>query len=89
MADVAARTSLNLVYNSSAMYEVPEHIDQIDDQMAAVLRTKTGAERLAIANGLFVSARRILENLLRNDHPDWDEARLQREVSRRMSHGAI
>ena len=71
------------------MYEVPKHIDQIDEQMAAILRTKTGAERLAIANSLFVFARRMLESLLRNDHPDWDEARLQREVSRRISHGAI
>jgi hypothetical protein len=71
------------------MHEVPEHIDQVDDHMAAILRTKTGAERLAIANSLFVFARRMLESLLRNDHPDWDGARLQREVSRRISHGAI
>jgi hypothetical protein len=71
------------------MYDAPEHIEQVDDQMAAVLRAKSGAERLAIANGLFVFARRMLMSLLRNDHPDWDEARLQREVSRRISHGAV
>jgi hypothetical protein len=64
------------------MHDVPEHIEQIDDQMAPFC-SKTGAERLAIANSLLVSARRMLESLLRNDHPDWDEPRLQGEVSRR------
>jgi hypothetical protein len=71
------------------MHQVPDRIEQVDEQMAAILRAKTGAERLAIANSLFVFARRMLESLLRNDHPDWDEARLQREVSRRISHGAV
>ncbi len=64
-------------------------IEVVDDQMAAVLRQKTGAERLQIANGLFVSMRRILISLLGHDHPDWNEQRLQREVSRRISRGSV
>jgi hypothetical protein len=72
-----------------AMYDIPDHIEQVDEQMAAILRAKTGAERVAIANRLFIFVRGKLESLLRHDHPDWDEARLQREVSRRISHGAV
>ncbi len=41
--------------------------------LAAVLRQKTGAERLAIANELFLSARRMLTSFLRTEHPDWDD----------------
>ena len=64
-------------------------IEVIDDAMAAVLRRKTGAERLAIASGLFASARRMLISHLRAEHPDWDDERVTREAARRLSHGAI
>jgi hypothetical protein len=64
-------------------------IEVVDEQMAAVLRTKTGAERSAIANGMFLFARRMLTSMLTHDHPDWDEQRVQREVSRRISHGLV
>jgi hypothetical protein len=64
-------------------------IEVVDDQMAAVLRTKTGAERLEIANRLFVSTCGMLTSLLRHDHPDWDDQRVQHEVARRISHGSV
>ena len=35
-------------------------IEVIDDVMAAVLREKTPAERLAISNGMWRSARRMM-----------------------------
>ncbi len=63
-------------------------IEVVDDAMAAVLRAKTGAERLAIASGLFASARRMLTSHLQAEHPEWDAARVAREVARRLSHGA-
>jgi hypothetical protein len=66
----------------------PGQIEVVDEALAAVLRQKTGADRLRIASGLFASARRMLTSLLRADHPDWDEQRLMREVARRLSHGA-
>jgi hypothetical protein len=66
----------------------PGQIEVVDEALAAVLRQKTGADRLRIASGLFASARRMLTSLLRADHPDWDEHRLTREVARRLSHGA-
>lgn len=57
--------------------------------MAAVLRTKTAAERLAISNGMWRSARRMIENILRKEHPDWSDDAIQREVASRMSSGAV
>ena len=67
----------------------PRQIEVIDDKMAEVLRRKTGAERLRIAFGLFSSARRMLLSMLRADHPDWSEERVNAEAVRRLSHGAI
>jgi len=67
----------------------PESLEVVDDEMAEVLRQKTGAERLRIAFGLWESARRMLTSHLSAEHPDWDEEKVQREVARRISHGAI
>ncbi len=64
-------------------------IEVVDDDMARVLRTKTGAERLKIASDMFASARRMIASHLAAEHPDWDEERIQRETSRRISHGAV
>jgi len=63
--------------------------EMLDDAMVAVLRTKTPAERLAISNGMWRSARRMIEAILRNEHPDWSDAALQREIASRMSHGTV
>lgn len=64
-------------------------IEVIDDTMAEVLRRKTPAERLAIGFGLWRSARKLLRGQLASLHPDWDAARLDQEVARRLSHGAL
>jgi len=61
----------------------------VDDEMAAVLRTKTGAERLAIASDMYESARRMLLSHLAAEHPDWSEEQVTREAARRLSHGAV
>ena len=62
-------------------------IEIIDDAMVALLRTKTPAERLAICGGMLRSARRMIEAILRKEHPDWTNEAIQRETARRMSHG--
>ncbi|HSG39264.1 MAG TPA: hypothetical protein VLE27_06470 [Thermoanaerobaculia bacterium] len=64
-------------------------IEVVDDDMAHILRQKTGAERLQIASDMFASARRMIASHLAAEHPDWDEERIQRETSRRISHGAV
>ena len=64
-------------------------IEVVDDEMAEVLRRKTGAERLQIASGMYASARRMLISNLEHEHPDWDAERINREAARRLSHGAV
>jgi hypothetical protein len=67
----------------------PIRVEVVDDAVAAVLRDKTGAERLRIASGLFSSARRMLISHLRSMHPDWCEEQIVREAARRLSGGAF
>ena len=71
------------------MLALGARIEVIDDDMAATLRQKTGAQRLEIASRMFGSARRMLLSHLRSVHPDWDQRQIEREASRRLSHGAV
>jgi hypothetical protein len=71
------------------MIEEIRRIEVIDETMAEVLRRKTPAERLAIAFGLWRSARKLLRGQLISLHPEWDAERLDHEVARRLSHGAV
>ncbi len=66
-----------------------KRIEMLDDAMVAVLRDKTPAQRLAISNGMWRSARRMIEAVLQKEHPDWFADTIQREVARRMSHGSV
>jgi hypothetical protein len=61
----------------------------VTDEMAEVLRQKTGAERLAIADGMWRTAYKLVTQSVRNQHPTWTEDDVRREVARRMSHGAV
>jgi hypothetical protein len=67
----------------------PPHIEVIDEEMARVIRAKTGAERLRIASDMYASARRMLLSHLRVQQSDWDQQRILQEAARRLSHGAI
>jgi hypothetical protein len=60
---------------------LPRDFEMMDEEMARVIRAKTGAERLKIASDMFSSARRMLVSHLRAEHPDWNEDRVQREAS--------
>lgn len=60
----------------------------LSDEMAAILRAKSPAERLAIANGMWRSARQLIEHTARAKHPEWSDAELRAHVAHRMSHGA-
>ncbi|GAB4294733.1 MAG: hypothetical protein Kow0090_09540 [Myxococcota bacterium] len=65
------------------------NVEVIDDDMADVFKKKTPQERLAIAFGLWESAEKLLTNYLCAEHPGWDEERIRREGTRRLSHGAV
>ena len=66
----------------------PLRIERMDPEMVEVLRAKSGAERLAIAFGMFRSARRMIESQLRAEHREWDEGQIEREVARRIALGS-
>ena len=61
----------------------------LDDRMAALLRTKTPAERLAMAFGMRSFARQMIRQFTVREHPEWSEAEVARHVARRLSHGAV
>jgi hypothetical protein len=63
--------------------------DMVDKAMAKVLRAKSKAQRLAIAHGMWSHARRMLTAVLRDEHPEWSEAQIEREAALRLSHGAV
>ena len=67
----------------------PGQIEVVDDSMARVVRDKSGAERLRIADKMFSFARELIASSVRAAHPDWDEGRIQIETARRLSHGAV
>lgn len=64
-------------------------IEVVDDHMAEVLRSKTPAERLQIAHGMWAHASRMILRVLKSEHPEWSEKEIRVQVARRLSHGAI
>ena len=63
-------------------------VERLDEATAAMLRSRTPAERLAIAFGCNRMMRLRIEGHLRTHHPDWDDAQVAAEVARRMSRGS-
>jgi hypothetical protein len=63
--------------------------EMVDDAMAAILRKKTEAERLAIIFGLWKLARDLVRADVRSQHPEWGDLEVDRAVARRLSHGAV
>ena len=56
-------------------------------QIAAFRRMSFG-QKLDAMSQMYKIARQMLRNQVRRQHPDWDEASIEREVSRRFAHGA-
>jgi hypothetical protein len=66
----------------------PGQIEVVDEAVAAVLRQKTPAERVAMAFDANRTARLILAASIQSDHADWTDEQVQQEVARRMMRGA-
>ena len=66
-----------------------QNIEVVDDRMAEIYRSKSAMERLAIAHGMWRSARRMIHCVVQTQHPDWTDDQVQCEVARRLSHGAV
>lgn len=62
-------------------------IEVVDDQLAEVLRSKTPEQRVEMIAAANRTARVLAAAGVRHQHPDWDEARVQAEVIRRVTGG--
>ena len=60
----------------------------VDDQVAAILRRKTGPEKIRMVAGGWTLLRAMHAFQVRRAHPDWDEKQVQAETSRRMANGS-
>jgi hypothetical protein len=65
----------------------PKHIEVVDEQLAAVLRTKSPAEKVAMISTANRMARILAAAGARYQHPDWDEVQIHQEVLRRVCGG--
>jgi len=63
-------------------------IEILDPAMVEVLRAKTPAERVAMVFDANRTMREMLLAHLREQHPDWDQERVDREIARRMRRGS-
>lgn len=75
-------------FNKNSITASMNRIEAVDDVMGKILKQKSPLERLEIAFGLWRSARKQLFFYLRSLHPDWDDTKIQKEVIKRISHGA-
>jgi hypothetical protein len=62
-------------------------VEVVDNEMAAVLRRKTGAQRLKIVDSLYRSAWRLIETNVRCVHPDWNDLQVRAAVAARIAGG--
>ncbi len=61
----------------------------LDDRMAEIPRRKTPAERLEMTFAMWRFAQDLVRAAVRDEHPDWSDDQVNREVARRLSHGAV
>jgi hypothetical protein len=60
-------------------------VEIIDAEMALILRTKSGHEKLRRVDEMNQAARELIESAVRNAHPSWPDAKVQFEVARRIA----
>jgi len=60
-------------------------IDMVDSRVAAILRAKSGMERLRLAHEAWELAHARLTAFLAARHPDWDRQQVQTAVAKRLS----
>lgn len=66
----------------------PQNIEVVDDDIAVILRRKTGMEKIAMVASGWPLLRAMYLFQVRTGHPGWNDSSLQAEVSRRMAHGS-
>jgi hypothetical protein len=66
----------------------PGQIEVVDEAVAAILRMKTPAERVAMAADANRTARYLMAGGIRLRHPEWSDEQIAAEVVRRMTRGS-
>jgi hypothetical protein len=64
-------------------------LEVLDPVTVEILRKMTPEQRLKQAFAMWETAKTLTRGVLRQEHPDWTEERVQRELARRPSRGAI
>lgn len=59
-----------------------KRMEVIDEAMAAVLRTKTPAQRVELVFQAGTLARTMMAAGVKSRHPDWNDQEIQQEVAR-------
>ena len=59
--------------------------DLVDSRVAAILRAKSGMERLRLAHEAWELAHARLLAFLAQTHPEWDQQQIQRAIAKRLS----
>ncbi len=62
-------------------------VEVIDEQMAAILRQKSMAEKIAMVGAAHRTARSLIRCGVKLQHPDWTEQEVHDEVLRRLLNG--
>ena len=57
-----------------------------DDIQKEIFRKMTGGQKLKLSMRLYWSARRLKAAWLRQQHPDWTEGQIQKEVTEIFKH---
>jgi hypothetical protein len=63
-------------------------VEVLDETTAEVLRRKRPQDRLRIGFDLWISAHKMRMMHVRDIYPDWGREAVEREVARRLLHGA-
>lgn len=66
----------------------PRRIEVVDEEVARVLRAKSGMDRLRLAHEAWRLARERLIAFLSAHHPEWNPEEVRREVAKRLAHGS-
>jgi hypothetical protein len=74
-------------YNGGVKLD-PRNVEVLDRVCAEIIRRKSGAERLKIANDMAKFARQLLCGGIRYVHPDWNDAEVNAEAARRITRGS-
>ena len=70
------------------MYRLDKgQIEVVDDAVAAIIKTKSGPERLSMVWDAWVFFEKRITAHLKSMHPEWSEEQIQKESVRRVAYG--